>query len=173
MFFELIAAVAAGFAGAGIALLLNKVLGGRMPRWTVPVAAGLAMLGTTIASEYAWYERTVAALPEGLEVAATAENRAFYRPWTYVAPFVSRFLAVDVAAMRTNDAVPGQRMVEVYAFGRWSGTQRRVVMIDCTDGRRADLADGTTFGDDGIVEGLQWRDTGHEDPLVRTSCEPR
>ncbi|MEO1190053.1 MAG: hypothetical protein AAFW60_13380, partial [Pseudomonadota bacterium] len=69
MIFELIAVVVAGFAGAGVALLLNKVVGGRLPRWIIPIAAGLAMFATTIAHDYCWYERTAASLPDGLEVA--------------------------------------------------------------------------------------------------------
>ena len=170
MFFELIATIVAGFAGAGIALLLNKVLGGRLPRWITPVAAGMAMLATTIANEYGWYGRTAAALPAGLEVATTVENKAFYRPWTYLFPFVSRFLAVDTATMRTNEALPGQRMVEVYAFGRWTAPQSRLVMVDCAGGRRADIARGAEFGEDGSVDTLAWRDTGLDDPVVKTAC---
>ena len=170
MFFELIATIVAGFAGAGIALLLNKVVGGRLPRWITPVAAGTAMLATTIANEYVWYERTVAALPSGLEVAITVENKAFYRPWTYLFPFVSRFLAVDTATMRTNEALPGQRMVGVYAFGRWAAPQSRLVMVDCPGGRRADIARGAGFAGDGSIDALAWRDTGLDDPVVRTAC---
>ena len=110
MLFELIAAIVAGFAGAGVILMANKLLGGRLPRWLTPAGAGLAMLAMAIVNEYGWYPRTVGGLPEGLEVATTAEDRAIYRPWTYVVPFVTRFLAVDTATMRTNDALPGQRI---------------------------------------------------------------
>jgi hypothetical protein len=170
MFFELIATFVAGFAGAGVALLLNKLVGGRLPRWIIPIAAGAAMLATTIANEYGWYGRTVGSLPSGLEVATTVENAAIYRPWAYVIPFVSRFLAVDTATMRTNDALPGQKMVEVYAFGRWAAPQSRLVMVDCDGGRRADVPPGTEVSPSGRVEGLDWRDTGADDPIVATSC---
>lgn len=170
MIFELIATVVAGFGGAGIALLLNKVLGGRLPRWLTPVAAGLAMLAATIANEYGWYDRTAASLPEGFEIAATVENRAFFRPWAHVFPFVTRFLAIDTASMRTHDALPGQKMVEVYAFGRWTQPQRQRIMVDCTEGRRADITAQSGFESDGRIAGLVWRETGHDDPLVKTAC---
>lgn len=170
MFFELIATIVAGFGAAGVALLLNKVLGGRLPRWVVPVTAGCAMLATTIVNEYGWYDRTVEALPDGLEVAMTVEDGAFYRPWAYVVPFVSRFLAIDTATIRTNEALPGQKMVEVYAFGRWAAPQSRLVMVDCTGGRRADIARGMAFDADGSLEGLAWRDIGTDDPIVKSAC---
>ena len=170
MLFELIATVVAGFAGAGCALILNKLIGGRLPRWIMPVAAGAAMLGTAIANEYGWYARTAAGLPEGLEVAMTVEDRAIYRPWGYLFPFVSRFLAVDTANARTHASRPGQKLVDVYAFGRWSAPQSRPVMVDCAGGRRADIPPGTTIAPDGSFEGLVWRETGADDEVVATVC---
>ncbi|MCY4167446.1 MAG: hypothetical protein OXD36_05610 [Rhodobacter sp.] len=170
MLFELIATIVAGFAGAGVALLINRMLVGRLPRWIVPTAAGAAMLATTTANEYGWHERTVAALPPGLEVAMTVEDRAIYRPWARVFPLVLRFLAVDRATMRSNDALPDWRMAEVYAFGRWHAPRSRLVMVDCDGGRRADITTGAEFGEDGAIDGLAWRDTGLEDPIVRTAC---
>ncbi len=170
MIFELIAVIAAGLAGAGVGLLLGRLTAGRLPRWWVPVLAGAAMLGVAIASEYGWYPRTRAALPAGVEVAMTVEERAPYRPWTYVAPFVSRFLAVDTGAMRSHPAAPGQRIVEVYAFARWSPTRKLAVLVDCPGGRRADLGPGAGFAEGGTVSGVTWRDVGADDPVLRAAC---
>lgn len=170
MLFELIAAIVAGFAGAGVALLANKLLGGRLPRWLTLALAGLAMLSMAITNEYGWYPRTVQGLPEGLEIATTAEDRAIYRPWTYIVPFVTRFLAVDTATMRTNEAVPGQRIVDVYAFARWAAPRRQGVAVDCSVGRRADLGPGVAMDADGGLQGADWREVGPDDPIVRTAC---
>ncbi len=38
MFFEMVATLVSGFAGAGVVLLLNKISGGRLPKWAMPVA---------------------------------------------------------------------------------------------------------------------------------------
>lgn len=171
MLFELIATLVAGLAGAGIALLLNRLSGRRLPRWIIPVFAGGAMLAATLVNEYGWYGRTVAGLPQGMKVALAVEDDAVYRPWARVFPFVSRFLAVDTAAMRTNAGLPGQKLVDVYAFGRWSAPQRRLVAVDCDAGARADVPVGTRLGDDGKLEGLAWRAAGDADPLIATVCE--
>jgi len=170
MFFELIATIFAGFAGAGLAHLLIRLTGRRLPKWLIPIAAGAAMIGTTISNEYTWFNRTVAGLPPGLEVALKVEESAAYRPWAYLFPFVTRFLAVDMTTMRTNAALPDQRMVDVYAFGRWRAPQRRLVMVDCASGARADVAPGSSVSVGGGIEGLSWRNTGAADPIVSTSC---
>ena len=137
MFLELIGTVFAGIAVAGVMMILNKLSGGRLPRWVVPVAAGLGMIGTTIASEYGWYGRTSATLPEGMEIAQTIEKQSFYQPWTYVTPYIDRFVAVDATSLRQNPDQPGQRMVDLYYFGRWAPLTKVPVLLDCEGARRA------------------------------------
>jgi len=58
MFLELIATVTVGIGTGGIVVLINKATRGRLPRWLVPVAAGLSMIGFTLWSEYSWAGRT-------------------------------------------------------------------------------------------------------------------
>ena len=84
-------------------MLVNKATGGRLPRWLAPVAAGLGMIAATITSEYGWFTRTSQTLPEGMTIAQTVEKRAFYQPWTYVTPYIDRFVAVDVGTMQRRD----------------------------------------------------------------------
>ena len=93
MFLELIAVAVAGFAGAGAIMALRLVLGDRLPRWLVPVGAGLAMLAATISSEYNWFSRTAGALPEGVVVADSVTDTAPWRPWTYLVPLTVRAMA--------------------------------------------------------------------------------
>ena len=131
------------------------------------------MLAMAISNEYGWYGRIERSLPEGLQVAATGEGQAFYRPWTYVLPLVTRFLAVDMDSVRTNQAVAGQRIVEVYAFARWEPVRKLDVAVDCAGARRADLLQGTTFDAGGAIEGAKWRSVGADDPIVRTVCRSK
>ncbi|WP_371168083.1 hypothetical protein [Aliiroseovarius sp. 2305UL8-7] len=171
MFYEIIATLIAGVAGAGIVLLLNKLSGGRLPKWAMPVGAGLAMIVTTMANEYAWYGRTKDTLPDGFQVIQTVENKALYRPWTYVAPFVERFIALDAPSLRTHSAKPALRMVDTYVMGRWSAPQKMVVLTDCEAGLRAPLVDAVSFAEDGTVAGVDWFAPGEGDPLIGSICE--
>ena len=170
MFLELIAVVVAGIAAAIFIFALSHLFGGAWPRWLMPVAAGLAMLGATISLEYGWYARTTANLPEGFVVAEAVESPAIYRPWTYLLPFVTRFNAVDTANFRTHKAVPGQRIAEVYFYGRWSPLNRVSVLFDCEGQRRAPLVEGVTFNEDGSITGTGWAQVTAEDPLLATAC---
>lgn len=173
MFLELIATFFAGVAAAGIVMLLNKVLGGRLPRWFMPVAAGAAMIATTISNEYSWYPRTAGNLPEGLVIAETVESKAFYRPWTHAKPYIERFVAVDTATIRTHPDQPSFKLADVYLFGRWSPISKLPVLADCTEMKRAALTDAISFEEDGTVTGAEWQRPDAGDAILKTICGER
>src|SRR5210317_1669111 len=108
MFVELIATIFAGIACAGLAMFLNLLTGKRLPKWVTPIFAGAGMILVTISNEYTWFGRTSADLPEGLEIALTVEEQSWLRPWTQIAPYTKRFVAVDTGTARTNDKAPDQ-----------------------------------------------------------------
>ncbi|WP_120635196.1 hypothetical protein [Ruegeria sp. EL01] len=170
MFLELIGTVFAGIAFAGVVMALNKFSGGRLPRWAAPVAAGVGMIGVTVASEYSWYNRQLENLPEELAIIQEVESRAFYRPWTYAVPFVDRFAAIDTVSVRTNDQVPDQRLVDLYFFGRWAPVSKMPVAVNCAENRRANLADGAEFADDGRLLNADWFTAGSRDPIIEATC---
>jgi len=171
MLFELIATFVVGLGVGGILLLVNKATRGRVPRGLVPTAAGLAMIAFTIWSEYSWFGRMAGGLPDGVEVAWSNQETVFYRPWTYLFPNTTRFLAVDVEAARRNPDQPGQKMVDLYLMGRWAPNRRVTVVMDCMDRRRADLSEGARFGPDGAVQNATWREVGPDDPVYSALCE--
>lgn len=171
MFFELIGTIVAGVAAGLLVWALNRTLKGRLPKWLMPVAAGAAMLVATISSEYGWFARTQASMPQGFEVAQTIEEKAFYRPWTYAKPFVSRFVAVDLAGLRTHPDQPDQRIVDLVFYGRWARTAKVPMLFDCAGGRRADIADGVAFGSDGAVLDAAWHTGPDDDDIVNAACK--
>lgn len=171
MFLELIATVIAGFACAGIMMLVNRLVGRHLPRWLTPVAAGVGMLGVTITNEYSWYDRTSARLPDGLEIAVMVEEKSWFRPWTQLHPYIKRFVAVDTATAQTNENLPDQRLINLYFFGRWSPVNEAPMLVDCAEARSAVLIDGVTFGEDGSVTDADWQSMAPDDPVLKLACE--
>lgn len=129
------------------------------------------MIGFSVWSEYNWYDRTEASLPDGIVVAWKSETAKPYKPWTYAAPQVDRFVAVDTATIRTNDALPDQRMVDLFFFGRWAPARQVRVVLDCAGNRRADLMEGVTMDANGQVEDSAWIKLDTDDPVLLKTCE--
>lgn len=171
MFFELIGTIMAGATAALLVWAINRTLKGRLPKWLIPTAAGVAMLLATISSEYGWFGRTKANMPKGMVVAQAIEERAFYRPWTYAKPYIARFVAVDQVSMRTNPKQPNQRIVDLVFYGRWTRTAKVPMLYDCANAKRADVVDGIEFGADGNVVNAQWQSIEQDDPVLKAACE--
>lgn len=170
MVLELIATIFGGIAAAGLMMLLRQITGKRLPGWLVPVAAALTMLGVTIASEYSWFSRTTASLPDGFIVAETVPNTRVYRPWTYVVPYTDRFVAVDSTSLQRHPDRPDQRMVALYLFGRWAPIQTVPVVVDCSTNQRADIVEGATILTDGSLSGATWITLADDDPILTSVC---
>ncbi len=171
MFLELIATIFAGIACAGVAMLLNIATGRRLPRWLMPLAAGLGMIGMTISNEYTWFDRTVERLPQGVEVAMTVEEQSWLRPWTQLRPYTKRFVAVDTATARSNENLPDQRLADIYFFGRWSPVNQAPMLYDCAGAKSALLIDGASFAEDGTVTNADWQAMPPDDPILKLVCE--
>jgi hypothetical protein len=170
MLIDLMVLVAAAFCGGGVALIARHLSRWRLPKWIVPVAAGAAMLTATVAREYSWYGEQLAALGDQVTVVSAPAERVFYRPWTFVVPLTSRFIAVDGKQEVQSETVPGLKVAMVVVEQRWARKQAFQVAVDCTAGRRAELLEGAEIAPDGSLSGTTWLDVGLADPLVAAAC---
>ncbi len=169
MLIDLIATVAAGFGAGGVALLLRRMSGGRLPGWITPTAAGLAMIGYQIHADYDWRDGAEAALPDGVTVLREIETTAWWKPWTLVFPYVNRFSAVDVAAARTHPDAPGMKLAQIYLMAQRAPTIALPVLVDCVEGRWADIAD-SRFDADGMPQDPNWVEMPADDPMRAALC---
>lgn len=167
MFFELVATFAAGIAAAGLALIAGHLTRGRLPRWITPVAAGAAMLGYAVWSEYTWGARTVDGLPDGIEVLTTVEETRFWKPWTYIIPQTTRIMAFDRGGVQTKAGASGIMLADVYLFARWTPPAKRPQLVDCEDGARADVSTAALAD----PQAANWRRVGRDDPLMEALCQ--
>ncbi|MCB4824978.1 hypothetical protein [Roseicella aerolata] len=170
MLFQLLGTVVLGVAAAGVLLVAYRTLGRRAPRWILPVAAGAAMLGFHIWSEYTWFRRTAAALPPPLTVAMAPASTSIIQPWTLVVPRVERFAAIDPRAIRWNERAPGLRMVEVFLIARYMPTFTTLQLFDCATPRRADVPRDLALDPGDMPQGAVWVELDPADPLRRAVC---
>lgn len=152
-------------------MLINIATGRRLPKWTLPVAAGLGMIAMTISNEYTWFERTADTLPEGLTIAMTVDEQSWLRPWTQIFPYTKRFVAVDTATARKNENLPDQRLANIYFLGRWSPVNQAPMLFDCANAQSALLIDGAVFDVDGTVADADWQSVPPSDPILKLVCE--
>ncbi len=142
MIWNLIATLVAGLGAAGIALILRSLSRKKLPKWIVPVFAGLGMLGYQIYTEYTWYEFKRAQLPAGAEVVEIKTDSMLWRPWTYLYPMTVGFNVVDAKSIR-DTLVEGDRVVEfmLYRFEKSYVDQvsYHTQLLNCATGEMFEL----------------------------------
>lgn len=115
MIWHLVAAFVVGIACAGIALFLRKLSGQRLPKWIIPVCAGIGMLGYQVYTEYDWFDHKVRSLPVGSVVVSEEAKASFWRPWTFVFPMTTAFTVLDVNNVNKR-LVENQNIVELMLY---------------------------------------------------------
>ncbi len=163
-------------AGAALAFLvifagrhaLRKALGIALPKWVMPAGIGLAMIATTIWTEYSWFPRLKAGLPETAVVLLEGKESQAWRPWTYLVPLTVRAMVLDRSGIR--HPAPGVAETELLLLQRWAPLQRVSVAYDCAAGRRADLFEGARVNADGSLSGTDWKPLEAGDEGLRAAC---
>lgn len=170
MIWELVGTLMVAATAGGIAHMIVRATGGRLPGWLVPAAAGGAMLSFVVYMEYSWSGRVIEQLPEEATVASMNATTAWFRPWTYAVPLTNRMTVIDHRFDRTNPEFPGIVITRLVLMGRWDPARPVPAVFDCAAGRRADLRSTVQFGDDGAIEGADWWQLPPDDPLLRAVC---
>jgi|SRR5690554_219356 len=166
MFWNLIATIVCGLGAAGIALGIRTITAKRAPKWIIPVFAGAGMLGYLIYGEYTWYDHKRSLLPEEAVVVSTEQEKLFFRPWTFVVPYVTAFSTVDVESRSTDTADSDIVRFTLYRFEQTvtDAVSHRVHLINCQSRELVPLdSNGRPRVDNMKVLEMN-------DPLYRTVC---
>ncbi|KEP69785.1 hypothetical protein DL1_01790 [Thioclava dalianensis] len=172
---DFISTIAAGSLAALVMFLLNhmskKFRGQKLPKWAMPAAIGAALIGYTIWNEYSWYPHTRDAMPDTVVVLQAVDERVAWRPWTYLVPMVTRFMAVDGAQVTHPIASrPDLAETDLLLIGRWQPLQTVPTVYNCDDGQRADLIAGASLNSDGTLSGGKWVKLSAQDPGLQAVC---
>ena len=166
MFWTFIATVFCGLGAAGIALGIRAITRNAAPKWIIPVFAGAGMLGYLIYGEYTWYDLKHSQLPEEAVVVDTESDGILWRPWTFVAPYVTAFSTVDVNSIRTSDDNPNVVSFTLYRFEQKlaDAVSHRVHLMNCATQQLVPL------GSDGKPRVDNMKKLGENDKLFKTVC---
>lgn len=170
MFWELVATVFAGLGAAGIALMLHKLSAQKLPRYLVPVFAGLGMLGFQIYGEYNWYSHQTSLLPEGVVVVKAVEEQISWRPWTFIKPQISRFMAVDVKNSVANSNNANLVLANLYLFERRQAAINVKLVIDCQAQKRANFTEQLTLPVAGEAAGADFVAISADEKMLLAVC---
>lgn len=171
MFWELLATVFAGLGAAGIVLSLRFLTARRLPRWTIPMSAGAAMLAFQIYSEYTWFSHQKSLLPNDVVVAKNIEETSVWRPWTFFAPQTIRFIAVRVSEGAINKLNPDVVLAELYFFERRHMAKKVPQVFHCAEMARADFSEELKIPEPGDKAGEQWLALPADDPVLLAVCQ--
>ncbi|OYW56552.1 MAG: hypothetical protein B7Z10_00665 [Rhodobacterales bacterium 32-66-7] len=142
-----------------------------LPRWLVPVSAGVALIAYTVWSEYDWYPRLSRQLPPEIEVVATLETASPFRPWTYLAPSITSFVALDHRKTLSHPQKADLRMVTLYSFARSGGMTEGLMAVDCAANRYAMIVAGSEITEAGDLTGAEWQPAKAEDRFQQAACK--
>lgn len=139
MLLDLLIAACGALAAVGVALLGARLLGRGRPRWLVPVAAAVGMVGVTAGVRYQWAGHAASLLPPGMVVLQRLHEASPLEPWSYLRPMATALVVADGASLRRNPAYPGKVLVDVLLVRRGEPTLVARHMVDCATRRDAVL----------------------------------
>ncbi len=171
MIYEFIATISAGFALAGIALIIRHlsklILKKQPPKWIIPLFAFIGIMGFQIHQEYNWFTQMQSRLKVEVEVVKKIEKTTWYRPWSYIKPQTVRVMAVgveDIGDIKDKEQLnPSFKTRNLYLFERRKFQPIIVPQVfDCENGKLARI-DGN--------KKLVWNDIEKTDKLYMTVCQ--
>jgi hypothetical protein len=169
----LVTTIVAGFAGAGIGLLLRRLSRRRLPGGVVPVAAGIAMIAATVGQEYGWYDGVRSTMARDLVVVSTREQRTWYQPWTQLRPFVKGFIGYSPAEAVETAEGSDVWAVQLRIQERWQPQTVMPVLVDCGEARWTDLTPDMEMTEAGLPEEARWRPADPDFAIVEAVCGGR
>ncbi|KXS51885.1 MAG: hypothetical protein AWU57_3726 [Marinobacter sp. T13-3] len=166
MFWNLLATVFCGLGAAGVAMGIRAITAKRAPKWLIPVFAGLGMLGYLVYGEYTWFEHKKSLLPEEAVIVSTEQEGIYFRPWTFLFPYVTAFSAVDVNGIQPVPNSDGVKQFVLYRFEQTvtDSVSHRPYLLNCQSRELVPLSPEGTPN----VDSLKLISTS--DSLYKTVC---
>jgi len=138
MTWHLLAVFIIGLCLGGISFFLRKLSRNRLPKWIIPISAGIGMLGYLAYYDYGWFEFKKSQLPPQAVVIDQASEKNFFKPWRYLVPAVSSFAILDGQVRSTLQ--DGELLIEYVRYEFINDYNERLetqpYVLNCTTGEQ-------------------------------------
>jgi hypothetical protein len=144
MFWHLIALVFVGLGSAGIGFLLRTLSRKTLPKWIIPVCAGIGMLSYQVFNEYTWMEHKQTLLPADSVVIEVEQGTNFWRPWTYIYPMTQAFSLVDTAnidVIQTGEQRVARFVIYRFEKEYMDRLTHQAYLLNCNTGERIPVSE--------------------------------
>jgi len=129
-----------------------------LPKFVLPMVAGITLLTYNGYMRYTWGDRTIEAFPQEVVVLKEYRSATLFEPWTYLVPRVSHMIAADATQTRTNDAHPEVIMGATVMLQEHQPTLNMTVMVNCVEGTVAVLPTDQITAGQNPFDVAQWTD---------------
>lgn len=171
MIVNLLITLAMGGIAAGAVYLIARPFGWKVQGVVYLLAAAAGMLAYSVYDEYTWYERSTASLPNRLQVVRSYATSMPYQPWTYLAPRIYRFDAVDLGSRRANPKAPDLALIRLLRVTRNTSSEDVSAILDCPGSRYVEVDKNTQFSESGVPIDPDWQSLSEHPSLKNAICQ--
>ena len=102
-----------------------------LPKFLLPVLAGVSLLAFNAYMRYTWGDRTAESFPPEVVVLKEYRHSNLFEPWTYLIPRVSHLIAADTTQTRVNPEHPEIKLGATVMVQEHQPTLNMTVLVNC------------------------------------------
>ncbi len=136
-----------------------------LPKFVLPMLAGLTMFSYNIYMSYSWIDRMVASYTPEVVVLKEYRSKSFFAPWTILVPRVSHFIAANTK--KEPQLIEGTNVIEgaLVAMQEHIDPENMSVLVNCDEGKVSIMPMEKVLAAESPLDVAQWIN-GAEFPYV-------
>lgn len=103
----------------------------QLPKFLLPMVAGITLFSFNIYMSYSWFDRTAASYGDNIVVLKEYRSSSIFAPWTTVVPRVSHFLAINAKQEPKQVSDSGIIQGAVVMIQEHVDPLNMTVLVDC------------------------------------------
>ncbi|WP_135076538.1 hypothetical protein [Terasakiella sp. SH-1] len=169
---DIIIAISLVFVVCGPIWAICRYLRVDLPKFILPMLAGVTLLGFNAYMRYTWGDRTAEAFPPEVVVLKEYRHSNLFEPWTFLWPRVSHLIAADTTQTRTNANYPDVIMGSTVMMQEHQDTTEMSVLVNCKEGLVAVLPTNMVAQGQNPIETAQWTARSEFPFIADFYCKP-